>query len=95
MYGKQRACQTGNAAYLGAISGNMRRYPPDPWHERIILSAKRNDRANLWNSKRKPRIPIYTDVWESPDGNEGWANICLHESKETGKDESQERADRA
>ena len=60
----------------------------------LYFSAKRNDRADLWNSKRKSRIPIYTDVWKIPDGNEGRANICLHESKETGKDESQERADR-
>lgn len=91
MYRKQKSRQTDNAAYLGALSGSVRRYPPDPWQERIILSQKRNDRTGFWNSERKPRIPIYTDVWESPDGNEGRAYICLHESKETGKDEGQER----
>ena len=47
-------------------------------------------RAIVWNSKRESRFPIHADVWKGPDANEGRANLCVYESKETGKNPKKE-----
>lgn len=53
---------------------------------------KRNNRTDFRECKREPWIPVYANDRKSPYGNESRANICLHEFKETGKNESPERA---
>ena len=55
-----------------------------------VCATERDRRAPLRNSKRKPRIPLYTDDWKSPEGNESRAYVCLRESEKTGKDDSHE-----
>lgn len=72
---------------MGAIHGNLRRYPLDDRDERFIWAAKRNHRKNLRNCKRESWFPIYTDVWKSPDGNESQAYICMYEFKRVSKNQ--------
>lgn len=37
------------------------------------------------------QISLYTNVWQSPDGNESRVDICLYESEKAGKDQSEKR----
>lgn len=77
---------------MGALHGNMRRYPSDFGNERFVCTEKRDDRKAVWNSKRESWFPIYSDVWKSPDGNEGRADFCVHEPEKVSKDQGKKRA---
>ena len=57
------------------------------WNERAIFTSQRNNRANLWNSKRKSWIQVYANVWQGADDDESRAYLCLYEFKETCKDQ--------
>ena len=50
------------------------------------LYAKRNHRKTLWKCKGEAWFSLYTDVWKSPDGNEGRAYICVYEFEKVSKD---------
>lgn len=93
MYRKQRTSKTRNEAYLGAVHGNMRRYPSYRRNERTLCPKERNNRASFWNGEREPWIQIHPDVWESPDGNESRAYLCVYEFKEASKNEAKNGAD--
>ena len=86
VYREQGACKNSNPPYMGTIHGNLRGYPTDIGNEVIIRTEKRNHRKNLWNGKRESWFSIYTDVWKSPDGNEGRAYVCVYEFEKVSKD---------
>lgn len=77
---------------MGALHGNMRRYPSDIGNEGIACTEKRDDRKAVWNSKRESWFPIYADVRKSPDANEGRAGFCVHEPEKVSKDQGKKRA---
>lgn len=70
---------------MGAVYGNMLRDTSDTGNERFIRNENGNHRASVWNSQGKPWLPLYTDVWESPDGDESRADICMYECKKVSK----------
>lgn len=55
-------------------------------NERFICEKKRNHRKTLWKCKGESWFSLYTDVWKSPDGNEGRAYICVYEFEKVSKD---------
>ena len=83
---EQRPCENGYPTYLGALHGNLRRYPSDLGYERFVCTEKRNHRKTLRNSQRESWIPIHPDVWKSPDGNESRAYVCMYEFEKVSKD---------
>ena len=91
MHRKQRSCEAGNTACMGKIYRESRGYPSYTGKQRNLSETKRNDRKNLWNSKRTPWISIYTIHRKSTDGNESRAYLCMHESEKTGKDPGKTR----
>ena len=52
----------------------------------MARKQKRDNRADLWDSKRVSWISIYTIYRESPHGHESWAYLCVHESEKAGQD---------
>lgn len=85
VYSKQKSCKTCYKTCLGRLHGNMLRYSSHSGDEGFVFTPKGNYRKNLWNSKRKPWIPIYTNVRKSADENESRAHFCVHEFKEACK----------
>ena len=71
---------------MGRLHGNMRGYPAHVGDERTVFTPQGNNRTNLWNSQRESWIQIYPDVWQSANEDEGRADLCVHEFKETGND---------
>lgn len=86
VYREQGSCKNRNPSYMGAIHGNLRRHPSDIGNERFICEKKRNHRKTLWKCKGESWFSLYTDVWKSPDGNEGRAYICVYEFEKVSKD---------
>lgn len=84
-----KTCQNDHQTYMGTVHGNMRGYQTYSWDERTVFSQKRNHRKNLWNCKRESWITVYADVWQSPNGYESRAHVCVHEFEETGKNQAE------
>ena len=81
MYRKQESCKSDNTSCLGKIYRKAEDIRHVRGNKAIYQKRKRNDRKNLWNSKRIPWISIYTIHRKSTDGNESRAYFCMYESK--------------
>ena len=78
---------------MGTIYGNGGRHQTYPWDEGVIPRKETDNREDLWNGERESWIQIYTALRESPNGNEGRAYLFMYESKEAGKNATEDRKD--
>ena len=94
VHGIKESCKGDHSAYMGRLHGKMRGDSADGRNEGPLFKAKGNYRKVIWNGKRSTWIQIYANDRKGSNEHESRANICVYESKETGKDKAKNGTDR-